>query len=71
MGNKSLAPRKAELFVLQGFLKTRQGASKIVIHIVEESVHILLINSGKIPLDKRGECPYTRSQRPGASVFGR
>ena len=32
---------------------------KKVIHIVDEHVHILLIESGKISLDKRGLCVYT------------
>ncbi|MCH8960738.1 MAG: hypothetical protein IH820_05285 [Bacteroidetes bacterium] len=47
MGNKSLAPRKAELFVFGLILDVHAGPEK-VIHIVDERVHILLIKSGKI-----------------------
>ncbi len=54
----------ARLFVFGLFFKSA-GRFKKVIHIVDERVHILLIKSGKIELDRRVFCTYTTASAEG------
>ena len=54
----------ARLFVFGLFLKA-QARKKKVIHIVDERVHILLIKSGKIELDRCACCTYTTASAEG------
>jgi hypothetical protein len=70
MGNKSSAPRKAELFVSWCLLKSSGSRGEKVIHIVDEDVHILLIESGKKQLDKHRLSSYTTSSARGLRSSG-
>jgi len=72
MGNQQWATNKlglrsAELFVLKTFYD-RNANRRIVIHTA--SVHILLIDGGKIALDKRGKPRYNSTNASALRRWG-
>ncbi len=63
-GQQRLGPSNGQAFCFWSIFESA-GRLKKVIHIVDERVHILLIKSGKIELDRCAFCTYTTASAEG------